>query len=139
MSRRRAAAAAASAAALPRAASAARRLRAMTVIDRPSWGCACAFEERAYNTRPYVENIRIPSLLRAMRPQQWVKNLFVLAPVVFAHRLDDPALVGRALLALAAFCAGASAIYLANDVRDREADRHHPLKQKRPIAAAEVS
>ena len=54
----------------------------------------------------------MPPLLRAMRPQQWVKNLFVLAPVVFAHRLDEPVLVGRALLALAAFCAGASAIYL---------------------------
>ncbi|HET9767805.1 MAG TPA: decaprenyl-phosphate phosphoribosyltransferase [Thermoanaerobaculia bacterium] len=86
-----------------------------------------------------MEKIRMPPLLRAMRPQQWVKNLFVLAPVVFAHRLGDPALVGRALLALAAFCAGASAIYLANDVRDREADRHHPLKQKRPIARGEVS
>jgi 4-hydroxybenzoate polyprenyltransferase len=86
-----------------------------------------------------VLKIPMPPLLRAMRPQQWVKNLFVLAPVVFAHRLGDTALVGRALLALAAFCAGASAIYLWNDVRDREADRHHPLKQKRPIASGAVS
>ncbi|HXT21643.1 MAG TPA: decaprenyl-phosphate phosphoribosyltransferase [Thermoanaerobaculia bacterium] len=86
-----------------------------------------------------MEKNRKPALLRAMRPQQWVKNLFVLAPVVFAHRLLDPALVGRALLALAAFCAGASSIYLLNDVRDREADRNHPLKQKRPIASGELS
>ena len=77
----------------------------------------------------------MPALLRAMRPQQWVKNLFVLAPVVFAHRLSDHAAVGRALLALAVFCAGASAVYLLNDVRDREADRHHPLKRRRPIAS----
>lgn len=81
----------------------------------------------------------MPPLLRAMRPQQWVKNLFVLAPVVFAHRLGDPALLGRALLAFAAFCAGSSAIYLLNDVRDREADRHHPLKRQRPIASGAVS
>ncbi len=74
-----------------------------------------------------------------MRPHQWVKNLFVLAPLVFAHRLLEPALLGRALLALAAFCAGSSAIYLFNDVRDREADRRHPLKQQRPIAAGTVS
>ena len=81
----------------------------------------------------------MPALLRAMRPQQWVKNLFVLAPLVFAHRLADPSLLGRALLALAAFCAAASAVYLLNDVRDREADRHHPLKRQRPIASGQVS
>ena len=81
----------------------------------------------------------MPALLRAMRPQQWVKNLFVLAPVVFAHRLTDPSSLGSALLALAAFCAGSSAIYLLNDVRDREADRNHPLKRHRAIASGEVS
>jgi 4-hydroxybenzoate polyprenyltransferase len=59
--------------------------------------------------------------------------------VVFAHRLADPTSVGRALLALAAFCAGSSAIYLLNDLRDREADRHHPLKRQRPIASGEVT
>jgi len=74
-----------------------------------------------------------------MRPQQWVKNLFVLAPVVFAHRLDDSLALSRALLALAAFCAASSAVYLLNDVRDREADRHHPLKRQRPIASGQVS
>jgi 4-hydroxybenzoate polyprenyltransferase len=74
-----------------------------------------------------------------MRPQQWVKNLFVLAPVVFAHRLDDSLALSRALLALAAFCAGSSAVYLLNDVRDREADGHHPLKRQRPIASGQVS
>jgi 4-hydroxybenzoate polyprenyltransferase len=86
-----------------------------------------------------VKKIQMPPLLRAMRPQQWVKNLFVLAPVVFAHRLTDPSSLGRALLALAAFCAGSSAIYLLNDVRDREADRNHPLKRQRAIASGQVS
>ena len=70
-----------------------------------------------------------------MRPTQWAKNLFVLAPLVFAHGLLAPVLIGRAALAFAAFCAASSAVYLFNDLRDREHDRHHPLKRHRPIAA----
>ena len=75
----------------------------------------------------------------ALRPRQWVKNVFVLAALVFAGRLDDPSAVGRALGAFAVFCALSSAVYLVNDVRDREADRLHPVKRRRPIAAGEVS
>jgi 4-hydroxybenzoate polyprenyltransferase len=75
------------------------------------------------------------ALVRSLRPAQWTKNLFVLAPLVFAHRLVDPPLVGRALLAFAAFCAVASAVYLLNDLRDLEQDRLHPLKRKRPLAS----
>jgi 4-hydroxybenzoate polyprenyltransferase len=81
----------------------------------------------------------LSALLRAMRPHQWVKNLFVLAPAVFAHRLAEPADLARALLAFVAFCAAASAIYLFNDLHDREADRHHPLKRDRPIASGALS
>jgi 4-hydroxybenzoate polyprenyltransferase len=79
------------------------------------------------------------ALLAALRPRQWVKNVFVLAPLVFASRLTDPQAVTVALEAFAAFCALSSAVYLVNDVRDREADRLHPVKRKRPIAAGEVS
>ena len=78
-------------------------------------------------------------MLRAVRPRQWVKNLFVLAPLVFAHRLEDPESFLRGLLAFGAFCALASAVYLVNDVRDREADRLHPRKRHRPIASGELS
>lgn len=81
----------------------------------------------------------LPPLLRALRPQQWVKNLFVLAPAVFAHRLGDRAALLATLLAFAAFCAASSAVYLVNDIRDREADRNHPLKRHRPIAAGRLS
>ena len=77
----------------------------------------------------------MPPLLRALRPNQWAKNLFVLAPLVFSHRLTDREALGRALLAFAAFCAAASAIYLINDLRDREEDRNHPRKRLRPIAS----
>lgn len=74
-------------------------------------------------------------LIRSLRPHQWVKNAFVLAPLVFARALGDLASVHRALLAFAAFCAISSAVYLINDLRDREADRRHPLKKNRPLAA----
>ncbi|HVS04141.1 MAG TPA: decaprenyl-phosphate phosphoribosyltransferase [Thermoanaerobaculia bacterium] len=81
----------------------------------------------------------LPPLLRAMRPHQWAKNLFVLAPAVFAHRLVDGADVAAALLAFATFCAGSSTVYLLNDLHDREADRRHPLKRHRPLAAGTLS
>lgn len=77
----------------------------------------------------------MPPLIRALRPSQWAKNFFVLAPLVFAHRLTEPAALIRALLAFAAFCAAASAVYLFNDLRDREEDRNHPRKRLRPIAS----
>lgn len=73
--------------------------------------------------------------MRSLRPAQWSKNLFVLAPLVFAHRADDPSTLQRALAAFALFCAASSAAYLFNDLRDREQDRNHPLKSRRPIAS----
>ena len=74
-----------------------------------------------------------------MRPEQWLKNGFVLAPIVFSGLVGDPEAWLRSLLAVAAFCAASSATYLVNDVIDREADRAHPIKRGRPIAAGEVS
>lgn len=64
-----------------------------------------------------------------------MKNAFVLAPLVFAHRLEDPRLLVAAGLAFLAFCAASSAVYLINDLRDRELDRQHPVKRLRPIAS----
>lgn len=85
------------------------------------------------------------SLLRALRPQQWVKNVFVFAALVFALGAEgsDPLAevdrILRVVCAAAAFCLGASAIYLVNDVADVESDRRHPTKRNRPIAAGLVS
>jgi len=73
-----------------------------------------------------------------MRPVQWLKNGFVLAPIVFSGMIRDPEAWGRSLLAVAAFCAASSATYLVNDILDREADRQHPDKCTRPIASGEV-
>jgi 4-hydroxybenzoate polyprenyltransferase len=74
-----------------------------------------------------------------MRPEQWLKNGFVLAPIVFAGLVFDPDAWLRTILAVASFCAASSAVYLVNDVLDRETDRLHPIKKNRPIAAGEVS
>ncbi len=78
------------------------------------------------------------SLVRLMRPQQWVKNSFVLAGFAFARQWDDLSLFADALLAFAAFCAGASAVYLLNDWLDMESDRAHPVKRLRPLASGQV-
>jgi 4-hydroxybenzoate polyprenyltransferase len=74
-------------------------------------------------------------LVRSLRPHQWAKNLFVLAPLVFAHGLLMGGVLLRGLVAFACFCAASSAVYLFNDLLDREADRRHPVKRLRPIAA----
>jgi hypothetical protein len=76
--------------------------------------------------------------LRLMRPHQWIKNAFVFVGLVFGHGWADPKLVLDALGVLAAFCLASSAVYVANDIADREADRAHPGKRDRPIASGEV-
>jgi 4-hydroxybenzoate polyprenyltransferase len=81
----------------------------------------------------------VKAIIRSMRPEQWLKNGFVLAPIVFSGLIGSPDAWIRSLLAVAAFCAASSATYLVNDVIDREADRAHPEKCRRPIAAGEVS
>ena len=77
-------------------------------------------------------------LLKTMRPHQWVKNGFVVAPLVFAEQLFDPTALGRASLAFALFCLVSGAVYLLNDVRDVDKDRSHPVKRHRPIASGLV-
>ena len=78
-------------------------------------------------------------LLISLRPGQWTKNLFVLAGLLFGRRLFDPDSAALAVAAFVIFCALSSAVYLFNDVIDREADRVHPLKSTRPIASGAVS
>ncbi len=78
-------------------------------------------------------------LLEASRPRQWVKNGFVLAPLVFARRMGDWESLRNALLAFLSFCAVSSAVYLWNDLADREKDRLHPVKRNRPVASGRLS
>ncbi|NUP09182.1 MAG: decaprenyl-phosphate phosphoribosyltransferase [Polyangiaceae bacterium] len=81
---------------------------------------------------------RLLGLVRQMRPEQWVKNLFVLAPWVFSKQMTHETIVMSALGAFGVFCALASSIYTINDLVDIEADRIHPRKRKRPLASGRV-
>ena len=78
-------------------------------------------------------------MLRTARPKQWVKNVLVFAAPGAAGVLDDPAQLARTVVAFVALCLAASATYFLNDALDAEADRSHPTKRDRPIAAGHVS
>lgn len=101
------------------------------IIERPEPRLA----ERVVSPRPLAIN-----LVLSLRPSQWTKNLIVFGGLLFSeqHLLLDPAAVGRSLAAFAIFCALSGVVYLVNDVIDRHADRLHPLKRHRPIAAGLV-
>ncbi|MET7935122.1 decaprenyl-phosphate phosphoribosyltransferase [Streptomyces sp. NPDC005322] len=83
--------------------------------------------------------VRLPlGLLLTARPRQWIKNLLVTAAPAAAGALDSPHVVGRLAVVFVLFTAAASAVYLINDARDAEADRAHPDKCRRPVAAGQV-
>jgi 4-hydroxybenzoate polyprenyltransferase len=79
------------------------------------------------------------NLLIALRPAQWTKNLLVFAGPLFGMQLFVATSVVRALAAFAIFCGLSGAVYLLNDIVDRESDRRHPLKARRPIASGALS
>jgi 4-hydroxybenzoate polyprenyltransferase len=79
------------------------------------------------------------SLFVSLRPDQWTKNLIVFAALIFAVKLLDPAATAKAAAAFLIFCALSGAVYLVNDVADRDQDRLHPVKRMRPIAAGDLS
>jgi len=87
------------------------------------------FEERANILR---------SLIKALRPHQWAKNLLILLPPLLAHDRSLPVL-GKALLAFVCFCCTASATYLINDLLDIEADRRSTRKRTRPFASGDLA
>lgn len=78
------------------------------------------------------------SLVLALRPRQWTKNLIVLAGLIFGERLLDSAAFADAMVAFGVFCLLSGVVYLVNDIRDRDADRLHPIKSKRPIASGDL-
>ncbi|MGA0368270.1 MAG: UbiA family prenyltransferase [Kiritimatiellia bacterium] len=80
----------------------------------------------------------LPPLLKLMRPHQWTKNALLFFPLILAHRLFEPALLGITVLAVFCFSIMASAVYILNDYMDVEADRSHPEKKHRPLAAGTV-
>jgi decaprenyl-phosphate phosphoribosyltransferase len=79
------------------------------------------------------------SLLRTARPKQWAKNVLVFAAPGAAGVLTEADELGRTLAAFVAFCLAASGTYFLNDALDADADRRHPTKRNRPVAAGQVS
>jgi decaprenyl-phosphate phosphoribosyltransferase len=81
---------------------------------------------------------RLGGVIRTVRPHQWVKNVFVLAPVVFAKEVFEVKLLENATSAFFVFCLLAGAVYAMNDLADIDADRLHPVKRYRPIPSGRV-
>ena len=80
----------------------------------------------------------VPPVIALLRPHQWVKNAFVAAPLFFTPTALNAGAVVTVLLGMLAFCALSSAVYILNDYMDRAADRLHPQKRHRPLAAGSV-
>jgi 4-hydroxybenzoate polyprenyltransferase len=105
------------------------------VISSPSWPAPAA------EAPPQADGSllwRLAGIVRTVRPHQWVKNVFVLAPVIFAKEIFAPQLLTRAGSAFLVFCLLAGAVYTINDIADVTADRLHPVKRYRPIASGRV-
>jgi len=81
----------------------------------------------------------VPEFIRLLRPRQWIKNAFVSAPLFFTPAAVSPGNFRLILAGTVIFCLASSAIYILNDLFDREADRLHPTKAARPLAAGTVS
>jgi 4-hydroxybenzoate polyprenyltransferase len=83
--------------------------------------------------------LSLHGLLAELRPRQWTKNLVLFAGLVFSKGATDPSLAFKSLLGFLCFCLGSGAIYIINDITDREKDRLHPVKRDRPIASGELN
>ncbi|MFQ5932199.1 MAG: decaprenyl-phosphate phosphoribosyltransferase [Nitrospiraceae bacterium] len=78
-------------------------------------------------------------LLISSRPWDWIKNAFLLAPLLFSKNLLNLELLPKTLLAFGLYCLAAGAIYIINDISDRDQDKQHPHKKTRPIASGALS
>jgi 4-hydroxybenzoate polyprenyltransferase len=88
----------------------------------------------------FIERRPVPRMLfKAMRCQQWLKNLLIFSPVFLAHRFTEAGTLLQAVIAFFAFSFAASSIYVLNDLFDLSADQHHPRKCRRPFAAGDLS
>lgn len=81
----------------------------------------------------------LSQLIRLIRPTQWLKNGVVLAALIFAGEATQPHQAQQAFFAVAIFCLLSSAVYVLNDIVDRDKDRQHPLKKERPLASGRVA
>jgi 4-hydroxybenzoate polyprenyltransferase len=101
-------------------------------LEQGGAGTALASDRRSHASSLIV-------VLVSLRPEQWTKNLIVFAGLLFGGRLTEPSAVFLAVATFAIFCALSGAVYLFNDVADRDVDQQHPLKRTRPIASGQLS
>lgn len=109
------------------------------MLANPSWLVRAGLRSRGIRPAREFEdrNQAMASLLRAMRPHQWAKNLVIFLPVLLAHNLALSRLL-TGLIAFIVFSLTASATYIVNDLLDIESDRRHPHKRRRPFAAGDL-
>jgi 4-hydroxybenzoate polyprenyltransferase len=81
----------------------------------------------------------VKSIVKLIRPKQWIKNFFLFPALIFSKHLPDAVYVQNAMMAFVAFSLAASSVYVFNDIFDRDHDRQHPEKKSRPIASGVVS
>lgn len=84
-------------------------------------------------------HLQLSSIIKLMRPHQYIKNLFIFLPLFFAMKITDLSLLTNGIIAFIAFSLTASAIYTLNDYHDIEEDREHPKKKNRPLASGDIS
>ena len=77
-------------------------------------------------------------IFKSLRPKQWIKNLFIFAPLIFSRNLLDKPLLLKTIVAFVTFCLLSSAHYIFNDLQDLEEDKLHPLKSQRPLASGRL-
>ena len=82
----------------------------------------------------YIYNIAL-----LIRPHQWIKNIFVFLPMFFAGHINNAEYWKESLIAFFSFCFASSSLYCLNDILDKESDRNHPVKRKRPIANGTIT
>jgi decaprenyl-phosphate phosphoribosyltransferase len=87
----------------------------------------------------FVKNKQAVSFIKLIRVNNWVKNLFVFFPLLFSANLTSTTSLVNSALAFLAFCFTSSFVYIINDIKDKDQDKLHPSKQKRPIAAGNIS
>ncbi|MGL5617007.1 MAG: decaprenyl-phosphate phosphoribosyltransferase [Sarcina sp.] len=90
-------------------------------------------EIEVVNNRGFILN-----LLKLMRPKQWIKNLFVFAPLLFSYSFAEAGKIEKSLITFVLFCLISSTVYIMNDILDVESDRVHPKKRLRPIASGAI-
>ena len=109
---------------------------ARIVAVNPSQKTLAAIQATNKETQVFTNRApRLKAVIRAMRPQQWIKNLLIFVPLLLSHQLNDVTRLMATFLTFVAFCLTASGVYILNDTLDASNDRRHPDKRHRPFAA----